>query len=281
MNRDRWILWTAWTLIIGAGAAGLSRISKIEKIDPEVAAQKKRLADEELRKTPQVLPEDKSLARLGEQWRRFDAEGKRFQLPYFEPKEVVTSKEGLPIDVNVQPWFATPEAAGSLDGVKLTWTLAKGPVELGPRERAKDVAPTGLRIWKLENKEWKEVAKLDVKATSWADVEAAASAAHQYRVTLDAPEKAKAAKDGPSREARTPSNRRVKLVGGDATIAIVRVETYNRKTKAWEGRESTAKPGDLLWPGGWKLTGLRFKGFVLVADVVGDDGRAAEFSTKD
>ena len=80
---------------------------------------------------------------------------------------------------------------------------------------------------------------------------------------------------------RTPSNRRARLLGGDAKVAIVQVETYQRAGRTWAGTSRTARPGDELWPGGWTLSGLAFKGFTLVARVDVGDGRTQDLTTKD
>ena len=283
MTPDRWILTTAWALIATAGAAGLSKIREIPKLDPEVAAQRERIRQE----IDHGVVEgpggpDLSLARLHEQW-RFQAEGLRppEDAGRFDPRVVERTVPGIPVEVTVMALSATPAAKAALDGTTLTWTLAKGPVALKPRERAKDVAPTGLRVERNDGAGWKEVAKLDAKTTTWKDVETAPRTSYAYRVKLDAPATARTASDGPEVEARTPTDKRVRLIGGDAKVAIVRVETYDRKSGKWLGRDATARAGGELWPGGWKLTGLRFKGFVLVADAVDEDGRAAELTTRD
>jgi hypothetical protein len=50
----------------------------------------------------------------------------------------------------------------------------------------------------------------------------------------------------------------------------------------WAGKDTaTVRPGDALWPGGWTLTGLKFKGFGLVAEAVDEDGRPLELTTSD
>ncbi|HEX7900756.1 MAG TPA: hypothetical protein VF950_23560 [Planctomycetota bacterium] len=282
MTRDRWILTTAWALIATAGAAGLWKTSKIPAMDAEIARQCERLRKEMSDGPVDPVPPDHSLALVGRQW-KFEAEGVRphAKAAYFAPRIVERTVPGIPVDVAVMALTATPAAKASLDGATVTWTLAKGPVALKPRERAKDVAPTGLRVERNDGSGWKEVAKLDAKAASWKDVETAPRRTYAYRVKLDAPKEARAAADGPEAEARTPSDQRARLVGGDAKVAIFKVETYQRKSGSWVGRDVTVRPGDELWPGGWKLTGLRFKGFALVAEAVVEDGRAVELTTRD
>ena len=283
MTQDRWILTTAWALIVTAGAAGLSKIREIPKLDPEVAAHRERI-DRQIGQEGcgDFVAPDLSLARFHEQW-RFQAEGTRPKkgCDWFEPRGVERPVPGPIEDVPVMALSATPAAKPALDGTTLTWTLAKGHVALKTRQRAKDVAPTGLRVERNDGTGWKEVAKLDAKAATWKDVETAPRTSYAYRVKLDAPAMARTAADGPDVDTRTLSDRRVKLIGGDAKVAIVRVETYDRKSGKWLGRDATVRPGGELWPGGWKLTGLRFKGFVLVAEAVDEDGRAAELTTRD
>jgi hypothetical protein len=281
MTRDRWILTVAWALIATAGAAGLHKISRIPAMDAGIAARCEGLRRAMDHGPAEPAPLDDSLLRVMRQW-SFNAEGKQPHplATWFAPRILERVVEHPPKTVPVQPWFATPEAKASIDGTALTWTLARKPVPLSKYEAAKDVAPTGLRIERNQGGGWKEVAKLDAKATSWKDVETSARTTYSYRVKLVAPEGARKALDGPEVEARTPSDRRARLLGGDAKVAILKLETYDRKSGTWVGRDATVRPGGELWAGGWKLTGLRFKGFLLVAEAVDEDGRAVELTTR-
>lgn len=279
---DRWMLAGAWLLIATAGAAGAWKISRIPALDPATA---RTLAKVQRRMRDAAVEPPPPLKRMPN-WAYVSGDVPEAPLygATLLPRIVARVEPLPPVDVDVQPLAAVPQAKASLDGVALTWRLEAAPVHLEPRERAKKAVPaTGLRIERsTDGLAWKEVARSAPKAGNWLDATAAPRTSYAYRVILEKPDQVRTAKQGDSvAEARTPSDRRARLVGGDAKVAILRVEAYNRGSRAWEGRERTARPGDELWPGGWRLSGLRFKGSVLVAEAVVEDGRPLELTTRD
>ncbi len=278
---DRWILAGAWLLIATAGAAGAWKISRIPALDPATA---RTMEDLRQRIRDAAVEPPPPLKRMPN-WAYVSADAP--EAPLFGatllPRIVARVEPRPPVDVDVQPLAAALQAKASLDGVALTWTLEPAPVKLESHERPKTVPAAGLRIERsTDGQAWEVVARPAPKAGSWMDAKAAPRMSYAYRVIVEPPEKAKSAAQGGSvAEARTPSDRRARLIGGDAKVAILRVEAYNRGSRAWEGRERTVRPGEELWPGGWKLSGLRFKGSVLVAEAVVEDGRPLELTTRD
>ncbi len=280
-REDRWMLAGAWMLIATAGAAGAWKISRIPALDPATARTmaelRQRIRDAAV-EPPPPLKRPPTWAYVSAEAPEPPAFGATL-LTRFVAREVPHPDR----DVPVLALAAAVDARASLDGVTVTWTLERAPVLLEPNERPKDVKPAGLRIQRSTGGgEWKDVARLAPQAGSWLDAGAAPRTSQAYRVLLEAPNAERAAGQGISvARARTPSDRRARLVGGDAKVAIVRVEAYNRGSRAWDGRERTARPGEELWPGGWTLSGLKFKGSVLVAEAVVEDGRPLELTTRD
>jgi hypothetical protein len=278
------LLWGAWIAIAGAGALGARTISRIPKVDPGILREEARLKAEALRKVP-PLPADRS-------WERFQAQQRWLAearpspagdwAMYLWPKLVARRGPRVRVPVSVLPGLLEASAGADLDGAALSWKIGPAPVPLAEWEDARAAAPTGFRIWRREaGAEWEPVAELNAKATSWSDVGAPSDRSLEYRVELKGPEGARSASWEVEASARTPSDLRVKLVGGDAGVAILKLETYKRGERKWSAARVQVRPGGELWPGGWRLTGLRFDRFTLLADVELPDGGSRTLSTKD
>jgi hypothetical protein len=280
-NSSRWILAGAWTLIAAAGILGQRAIARIPALDPVTEATLREVRwtmDHAPIATPPLMKRPAAWAMVTadvEATHPFGATLSTWIYEEIRPKPIE--------DVLVQPHYAVAEAKASLDGVALSWTLSRGSVELEKHQRAKDVKAAAVRIERKTGAgAWKEVARLAPETRAWMDAEVAAGTSPIYRVRLVKPGEVRATEDvGADVEARTPSDRRARLIGGDAKVAIVRVEAYNRKTRAWSGPDRTVRPGEEMWPGGWTLTGLKFKGFGLVAEAAVGDGRTVELTTQD
>ena len=281
-HANRWILAGAWALVGTAAAAGSWRISRIPARDPEteraMADVRKRMEKTDVEPPPPRKPDGCGPMLY------VDAPPAPPHAGTLRPRFVVEVRPAPLKDVAVQPLVERPKAEASIDGAALTWTTAPRKLELGPYERGVNVKPAGLRIERsADGKTWTEVARLAADVAAWVDAGAAPRMSYAYRVILEpAANVVKAAEQGTSTaEALLPSGMRARLVGGDAKVAILRVETYNRKSRTWSGRDRTARPGDELWPGGWKLTGLKFTGFRLTAEAVVEDGRTLELRTQE
>jgi hypothetical protein len=277
---SRWILAGAWTLIAAAGALGLRGIARIPAQDTEADAtlrafQAKRAGAPV--ETPPPLKAPPTWNYVAPEPAPLSAHAATLR-----PRMQAEARQKPPVDVPVMPFYATAVATASLDGAALSWTRVRGRVELERHERPKDVMPAAVTVERRTADGWKVVARLKPDATSWTDVEAPFGAALAYRVRMAAPEAAKATADvGADAETRTPSNTRARLVGGDAKVALLRVETYNRTSRTWSGKERPVRPGEAIWPGGWTLVGLKFRGFGLVAEAAVGDGRTVELTTQD
>lgn len=283
-SANRWILAGAWALILAGGALGLRGIARGAARDTE-ADRVMRDVRRKMAGAPVVPPPPMKAPVV---WGYVTAEPAPLPADagWLTAQEHATPRPLEEKSVPVLALYAVPQAAGSLDGVALTWTYAQGAVTLARHERAKDVAPAAVTVERRTGAGWTVIARLKPEATSWTDVEAPADARSAYRVRVVAPAEPKelrvTAAVGRDAEARTPSNRRARLVGGDAAVALLKVETYDRKARAWAaGAPRPVRPGEAIWPGGWTLKGLTFRGFRLVAEAAVGDGRTVELTTED
>ena len=279
-STNRWILAVAWTLIAAAGALGLRGIARIPQRDTDADAAMRDLQ----RRRAEAAVENPPPLKTPPTWNYVSPEPEPVSAhaATLRPRVTAEPRPKPPVDVPVMPFYAVAVATASLDGVTLSWTLVRGPVALERHERPKDTTAAAVTVERRTDAGWKEVARLEAKATSWKDVDAPPAAGLAYRVRLVAPETAKATPAvGPDAETRTPSNIRARLVGGDTKVALLRVETYNRTSRTWSGKERPVRPGEAIWPGGWTLVGLKFRGFGLVAEAATGDGRTVELTTQD
>ena len=274
---EKWMLGAAWAAIAAAGALGVSKVRRIPAVDPEVVALERRI-DVERRARAGAVPADESYRR----WREGQsllAEGRKAPplAAVFVPDVVASTRPLPPRPVPVLPAPQGVSAAGDLDGVLVRWSLAAIWVPLAPHERAVAAAPTALRLERREpSGGFKTVATLDPKTTSWRDAEAAPGRTWEYRVVVEGPSDARRPEAEGRATAGTPGHRRARLTGGDASVALVRVETYDRAAKGWSGRDVPLRPGAELWSGGPRLSALRFAGFELKATLAWPDGRETE-----
>ena len=275
-RNERWMLGAAWAAIAALGLAGASKVRQIPDVEPEVVRLEQRFEKDRTARSGPV-PSDDSCRRWreGQSWL---AEGRSApQAAYFVPEVVEKITPPGVRDVPVLPSAAAVTAAGDLDGVLVRWSLSDAPLALKPYERRTRAEPSALRIERREpSGGFRPVATLDAKATSWRDAEAAPGRSWEFRVVVEGDPKARRVETPDRAAAATPAHRRTRLVGGDAAVALVRVETYDRGTKAWSGRETPVRTGTELWAGGPRLARLWFAGFELKAELAWPDGRSTE-----
>jgi hypothetical protein len=196
------------------------------------------------------------------------------------------------MDVLVLPFPVLGTAKAEFQGTTVTWTLQDAPKEALPSHITQKVGkPLGFIVLRRGPEGKEEVlAKVGPEAKSFTDVSTKPLATYRYRVLVTGEETNRSSypavqeavtKGLPgSAEAKTPSNVRVKLLGGDRTIATLRVETYDRTQKKWIAKLVTAAPGREVGSSGWTLKGLRFDNFTLVAELTDDDGVDRVLDTK-
>lgn len=272
---EKQVLGAAWAAIAALGVAGASRIREIPDLEPEVVRLERRF-EEQKKARSAAVPADESYRRwqARQSWL---AEGRNApQAAYFVPELVEKTTLPPDRDVPVLPSAAHVTAAGDLDGVLVRWSLVDAPLSLKRYERRVRATPTAVRIERVESGKLVTAATLDAKATSWRDAEAAPGRSWEYRVVVEGPADARRVETPDRARAATPGHRRARLVGGDAAVSVVRVETYDRRTKAWSGRETPMRAGAELWAGGPRLSRLWFAGFELKAELAWPDGRTTE-----
>lgn len=276
-RNETWMLGAAWAAIAGLGLAGASKVRQIPAVEPEVIRLEQRFEKERTARSGPVPGDDTSRRwREGQSWL---AEGRKAPplAAMFAPEVIEKTTPPGVREIPVLPSAAAVTAAGDLDGVLVRWSLVDAPLSLEPHERRVKATPAALRIERREpSGEFRPVATLDAKATSWRDAEAAPGRSWEYRVVVEGDPKARRVETPARATAATPDHRRTRLVGGDASVALVRVETYDRGTKAWSGREAPVRTGTELWTGGPRLARLWFAGFELKAELAWPDGRSTE-----
>jgi hypothetical protein len=180
---------------------------------------------------------------------------------------------------------------GELGRTTFSWRLADPPARLEPHETPSRAEVKALVIERRRGDgAFEPVARLDGKATSFTDATVEPTRTYSYRVVVEC-----AADDvcgscgrklpaaGPAEESpevRLPHPWRVRLLGGDAKVAILRVETWEKG--AWVAKQHTVRPGQRVGATGWTLGGLRFEKSTLVANFADEaSGEDLELTTKD
>ncbi len=286
---DKAILWGAWTAMAVVALLSVRSVSQQPKVEPWVLRVENDL--EKIYRGGLTGPVPKAPVVD----RHFD---KAIKTPekalewsaFIVPKMIVGPFLPPPPPM---PFFllpvASPRATADLTGVTVTWTVATAETDLPNRTYPMPSKPEGfLLIREDERGERSVIADLQADARSFTDITAKAHASYRYWVAVKGkesdPEAVSVLKPAlrelnlPA-DVRTPSACRVKLVGGDRTTAVLRVESYDRAQKKWASQLVTAGPGQAIGASGWTLKALKFDNFTLVADVADDDGVARVITT--
>ncbi len=292
MRSDKGLLWGAWVAMAAAGAFSIYRASEAPKIDPTVA----RLC-EDLRKMeqgpvhypPGQVPHWDWMAYFGPVTDARPADPRSGSVT----TEAVGKGRRLrdPEPTLVLPYPVLGTAKADLDGATLTWSTREQAVELKYWMKRVPAKQSGFSVYRQAKQGIPEkIADLGPESRSFVDVSTEPRKTYLYWVTLTGVESdrttnpklmvAATNRSDTTLEVRTPSDTRLKLVGGDPTHAVLRAEIYNRARMAWLPKTVLAAPGETVAGIGWSLNKLRFDQFTLVADVTDDEGVARVLTTR-
>ncbi len=297
---DRWIVAGAWAVLGACALAGTWKISRAPRVESWVVREEARWKAES-RKLHHAPP-----ARTFPEWEAPKAElrggGARVEpfaasiFPSIKYVEIPLRE----VTVRLLPAAVYDSSSADQDGVLLEWKLEDLAGETAPanvrRTRSKPAAILVERAAAGEPR--RAVASLEGAATRFIDRTAEPNRAYRYWVVVTGPETRLEGRDGlqelpdarrepPAAAAlRTPPAHRVGVIGGDARVAVLRVERYDRETKAWVPRVLSVKPGERLGTSGWTLEALRtvpgrFGVPVLVADVTDETGARRAISREE
>ncbi len=297
MTRDKGLLTGAWAVMAAVSAYSYWKISESPKIDPTIA----KLCEE--------LTKAQKLQVLGCPGPTPEAKPKHPiciwappgpGLAYIDPAADLfrTKYVGTPVDpklkiVQVLPFPVMGTAKATLDGTTVTWAVEDRKLELKNWMRRKTAKPATFMVFRQVAEEAPEkLAELGPEARSFADLTAEPLRAYRYWVTLTGLENLRTSyadadktmtvtnKADQSLTATGPSASRVKLVGGDRSHAVIKVESYYRPGKSWVGKTQLVNPGETVAGSGWTLKKLYFDDFTLVADLTDDAGVARVLTTR-
>ena len=293
MTRDKWLLTGAWALMAGVGAFSIYRQVQAPKVDSTILTLTEELTKKEKGSTGQgpkdplpKMPRYDQVIRSG------------YVEPFprvmeFHPREVTRYTPVVPVTVKVLPVPVLGTIKSDLDGVVLHWSLKQPQVDLLEKMTAVPAQPVNFVVLRGSAEgDLKPLITLQSDARSYTDLSADPRKTYLYKVSLTGMETVRYDRSGRMVEvtnlaesplkATTPANVRLKLVGGDATHALVRVETYDRTVKKWVGKAPVlSTPGEKVAGTGWAIKGLRFNASTLVADVMDDDGVVTSLSTRE
>ena len=289
---DKLMVWGAWGLMAAVGSLSAWKISQTPKVDPIIAT-----LETDLNRNPHVprMAPPPALPAWRNDFTHLIGEPRPMALGCFAPAALGEGRVSDPpprIDVFVLPFPVVGEAKADLLGTTVTWTLQEAPKEkLATGMTQKVGKPAGFIILRQRGTEKEEtLAKVGPEVRSYTDASTQPLATYRYRILVMGEETHRSSypaiqepvtKGLPAAAAaRTPSNVRLKLIGGDKTVATLRVETYDRTQKKWIAKTVMAAPGRDVGSSGWTLNGLRFDNFTLVADLTDDDGVARVLTTK-
>lgn len=291
IGNDKGYLMGAWAVMAAVGAFSIYKVSASPQVDPAVrqaGIELQSLEKRGVQHPPGAVPRWDPAAYFG---------------PVAEARPanpwsgaIVTEGHGCPLPhprmkVLVLPYPVMGASKADLDGATITWTTEMRAVDLKDWMTAVEAKPTGFTVMResaLGRPE--KVADLVQTARSYTDASAEPHRKYQYWVTLTGLETDRTKESAaliptthqPDRpvEATTPTDKRLKLVGGDAAHAVFVVETYSRPKKAWVPRTIPTNPGEKVDGTGWSLTGLHFDKFTLTADMLDDDGAVRVLTTR-
>jgi hypothetical protein len=207
---------------------------------------------------------------------------------YVKPIKFVIVEPPRPPEARILPVANVVRCASSLEEIVIAWELENQPVPLKRNQKRLQGDLQGFIVERAKGEgPFEPIAMLEAKAAGYTDRAVETPAAYRYRVlvkgmeSLDGPLHPVVKEPGDAGETRTPSPYRVKLVGGDGRIALVRVETYDRETRTWRPTTHSVKAGEKIGPTGWTLGALKFEKSTLTAEAVDADGTRIPMSTKE
>jgi hypothetical protein len=284
------LLWAAAGVIAACGVVGVWKVSRGPAVDPRVVAAARRVED--ARRVPQFPPPPRIPDGRLDRWDTVTG-GVRpaaddavppppIKFGFLETKREIQT-------VRVLPGF-TYAVTADLDGAILTWALQEPKDKAGLYEKLVRSEPSAVVIERrTPGMEFAELLRLGPEATSYRDASAEPLATYYYRVRLagiqtdrldDYKDKPVTVGGEEAVEVRVPSVHRLRLLGGDRTLALLRVETYHRESRKWVSRDVPAAPGKAVPGTAWTLEALRFDKSTLVAEVRDDTGGKRELTTK-
>jgi len=286
---DKMILTGAWAAMAVAGVYSYWKISASPKIDPAIESLCTELAKAQkvpASRCPLPPPAPKPQPPIciypvpGAALAYIDPEADLFRTKY-----VGIPVDPKPIKVQVLPFPVMGEAKATLDGTTVAWSLEDRKVDLKEWMIRIAAKPASFMVFRQSGEGAAQtLAELGPEARSFTDLSAEPLRTYRYWVTLTGRENLRTTyaeagtlvavtnkADRPA-SAAGPSATRVKLVGGDPTHAVVKIETYNRPGKYWAAKTLLVNPGDTVAGTGWSLKKLRFNDFTLVADMTDDAG---------
>lgn len=289
---DRLMLWGAAAVMATVGGISVWRTSQTPKVEPWVVAIRAELnRDPRIPRMPAPPPvpvwSNPFLMYIGEPRAISDRVG---EVP---PRVIGEGVKHPAMDVLVLPNAVVGAAKSNLDGAAVSWTVAEPPKEkLEVWQTQKTAKPSGFLVRRqCGDGPVQDLARTGPEARSFADLSTLPKRTYRYWVLVFGEETVRTSYPavqepvtkglGTPAETRTPTATRMKLVGGDKTTAILRVETYDRSQKKWIPKTAQTAPGRDIGSSGWSLKGLRFDNFTLVADVTDDEGVDRVLTTKD
>lgn len=294
MTTDKWMLWGAAGVMAAVGSFSIYKIRQTPAVEPDIVRLEKALDVPAAKvsypapaapKIPSSVTCGPILVEAGrvpmKDWTGF----------------VATKAVGIPVPPTPQPVFILPqpvmqrEAVADLDGITISWTLKAAEGDLQDWMKRKEAKPTGFVITRQrEGGPVERLATLNADARSYTDLSVEPRKTYRYWIALTGQETdlehrplklvEATRSDARPAESRIPSGVRMKLIGGDATIATLKMETYDRQQKKWVSKMTTAAPGREIGTSGWTLKALHFDKFTLVADLLDADGGVQVLTTK-
>jgi hypothetical protein len=291
---DRIMLVGAWGVVVLGLGFGISRISGAPRVEPSVH----RLVGEirhSLATGHEPAPPALPRLRHRDDWGLVTG-GQESAKPW--SAFVQPELRGTALPPNKVTFFVLPyarfTAKGDLDSATITWTFEVPKRDLLPHEIPKAGAVSRVLIERQVGADEPEIiAEIkDPRATSYLDPGLAGRTEYRYRVLVVGDETLRlapgqyqvatvTAAPGEAALVKTPSHQRVRLLGGDAGVAIIRWESYNSASRCWAIKTESVLPGQRIGVTGWKLDGLRFYKFTLMAEMTDEMGEKRVLSTKD
>lgn len=291
---DRWLLWSAALAIAACVAVGGWAISSRPEVAPWMECLEGRVRDERaVAKDP--APTSHALEKFQRNWEvragTTSAGGASF---YIIPQVRISAPPppvGAALAIAPAAVIDPASLKGELGRTELSWSLSDPPLRLEPHEARSRAEVKALVIERRRGDgAFEPVARLDGKARSFTDTSVEPTRTYSYRVVVEsAADRACGSCDRPipgtgtaeeSPEVRLPLPWRFRLLGGDAKVAIVRVETWEKG--AWGAKQHTVRPGQRVGTTGFSLITLRFEKSTLVADLAdGASGDVLELTTKE